>query len=166
MHRFRRILFLTLVLAGLFNSVVKAVSPRSITLQGIRKISVVVEKLDEESTKYGVTEQTLRTQTELELRRTGITVGDRAESALDSPTLYVRLTAMAAAGLHVYHIELFVEQNATLRRDPNITAYGAITWDKTNLGIVGSTEYSNNVHKNLGTLLEMFLNDYLSVNPK
>jgi hypothetical protein len=53
----------------------RALSDRKEILRGLRGIQVVVEKINPEAEKYGLTEQLLQTDTELRLRQHGIRVG-------------------------------------------------------------------------------------------
>jgi hypothetical protein len=133
------------------------------SLHGIDRITVLVEKLDGDSINSGVTEDSLRTQVELELRRTGIKV-----AAIDgTPVYYLRLTTVvSSSGLRCYSLETSMLQNVTLVRNPSVVVINASTWSLQFTGLASLSIYPGEVRKNLSVLLDKFLNDYLSVNPK
>lgn len=170
MHSLRQtgLVLMSLAVTVAFVSDVARAAGDSGTLRGIDKMSVLIEGLDSDSTNYGVTEQMLRTQVELELRRTGIKVVEFKTAPTVPTTLYVWLAAMRHIGsrFHVYTINLELKQDAALRRNPQIIAFYATTWDKRSLNLISSDNYANNVRSTLSKLLDEFLNDYLSVNPK
>jgi hypothetical protein len=62
--------------------------------------------------------------------------------------------------------EASIGQDVTLRRNPSIVVYNAMTWNMGKLGFTSSTRYAAEVRKLISEILDNFLNDYLSVNPK
>jgi hypothetical protein len=66
----------------------------------------------------------------------------------------------------VYHVRLEIDQNTNLERAPQIFVPGATTWSKSLIGIVSQREMELTIRKNVSDLVDSFLNDYLSVNPK
>jgi hypothetical protein len=133
------------------------------TLRGIQRVKVLIERLDSDATNYGITESELRTQAELELRRTGIRVADSDD--LLAPTFYINLNIIRKDGFHAYHLEAELDQDVFLIRSPTIKAYGVGTWSSAFLG-VAFRDVAVAVRTDLARVLERFLNDYLSVNPK
>jgi hypothetical protein len=139
------------------------------TLRGIDRIKVVVEDLTGDSTMAGVTEEGLRTQSELALRQIGLTAITDSNSAgagsLLTPILYLSLSTDRADGFHTFLIRLELWQAVTLTRDPIIKASSAITWSAVRFGRVDERGYASKVRTVLTILLQSFQDDYLSVNP-
>ena len=103
---------------------------RAETLRGIDRVSVKIGKLTPLAVDYGVTEESLRTQVELELRRNGLKV----VNADDVPMIYVALSTLKAGGQHAVHLSLHLDQDAPLKRNLKILAINATTWSN---GYVG-----------------------------
>ena len=80
--------------------------------------------------------------------------------------LYIKVSSYKhESGLYGFHISVRLLQDVYLVRDPSTIVYNASTW---NMGYIGTTGASNvNVLRDyVKNLVDMFLNDYLSVNPK
>jgi hypothetical protein len=133
------------------------------SLRGIVSVNVLLEEVAASSLDFGVTEDSLRTQVELGLRRNGIKIEPPHH---DVPTVYVRLGTLSSPGIHCYDLEISVFQNVTLVRNPYITVYGAKTWTQSYMGLLPSRLYADDIRTRLSGLLDMFLNDYLTANPK
>jgi hypothetical protein len=93
-------LFMALASTAMVGSAAAKSDVRS--LRGITTIKVLIVDLDVDSVDYGVTNDSLQTQIELELRRTGITVAESTDTI--APIFHLTLTALVARGMHSFGI--------------------------------------------------------------
>jgi hypothetical protein len=134
------------------------------TLRGIDKIKVVVEDLTSASSNPGVSEDSLRDQIELELKRIGIKLVNSDDLLV--PILYLSLTTQKTDGAHDFVLHMELLQAVTLARDPAIKASSATTWSTFRFARVDAVEFAKKVRTLLSLILEDFLADYQAVNPK
>jgi hypothetical protein len=131
--------------------------PSRRSLQGIGSLHVVVEQLPEGARQLGLSEESLRTDVELKLRRNGITVTDvKGSQAL----LYVAVNVVPGGGAASLYVA--VEQPARLLCDDSIYVT-ATTWSTA--GAVANPE-AKFIRDRVGDLMDQFLNAWLAVNPK
>jgi len=142
------------------------------TLKGLKGVNVVAESLSPEIEKEGLTVRLIKTFMELELRRAGINVLTEEESLKEKgrPFLHVTPTVMKEnmGGYHIYifNISLDFKQDVFLKRDPNIhigSLYSASTWST---GYTGKTGFLRDIRLVIKEQINIFINAYLSVNPK
>ncbi len=124
-----------------------------------------------ETDKYGLTEQILRTDVELQLRQYGIKVLTEMEAAKSpgSPMLYIGVSLLIAKEAGVSAVMIIVElcQSVCLLREPPRFVLFVPTWQKQSILLMGLVDLrSNGVKKNLKNIVNMFINDYLAANPK
>ena len=67
--------------------------------------------------------------------------------------------------LYAYYIEVGLGQLVSLERENKILV-NAIVWKKGITEIVGANEIANSIRNHINDLVDTFINDYLSVNPK
>jgi hypothetical protein len=141
------------------------------SLRGLKGLGVVVEELQPEAERDGLTKSQLRTDVELKLRQAGLRVLSPEESLKEpgSPYLYVNLNTaksevLYAFATYAYALQVALKQEVTLTRDPDIRG-SATTWDTGVLGTVGAANLPD-LRKTLSDVLDRFINDYLAANPK
>ncbi len=145
------------------------------TLVGLRGVGVLIESIDSEIEKAGLSVSILRTDVELELRRSGITVlpsiaelsppAVLERMAAGDPYLYVNVNALRSpAGYYVYSVHVELQQGARLVRDPKMTVHAA-TWNSGSAGTVGLAGLSM-LRERVRDHVDRFANDYLAANPK
>jgi len=143
-------------------------------LKGLQGVRVLVEILEPEVEKSGLTTQQLQTDVELRLRQNGIRVLSEQEqlSTPGMPYLYVNVNIMIRKDiplvqLAVYVISVKLKQNVFLARDTTKLCI-ASTWDSkgSNVGSVGLDKIETTIRKNIKDNVDEFINDYLAVNPK
>jgi len=141
------------------------------SLRGLKGVGVVVESLQSEVERDGLTRSHIRTDSELALRQAGIRVLSEDESLNEpgSPYLYVNLTTVKSEVLYaftsyLYSLQISLRQNVTLTREPN-TKVSAMTWQTSVLGSVNAADLEN-LRKTIRDSLNQFINDYLAANPK
>ena len=136
------------------------------TLRGLRGCCVLIESLDKEIVRAGLTRSVLKTDVELRLRKAGITVLTEEQSLRTpgGPYLYVNINAIKIerTDLFVYDAEVEFIQNVILSRNRSIET-GATTWDHSFTGI---TPNLRTIRESVRDSIDRFMNDYLAVNPK
>ena len=137
------------------------------TLRGLKGFSVIIGELHDEVTQAGLTKSILKTDVELKLRKAGIRVLTKDERFFTLGLvgrLSVSVNALKTTSpphTFVYCAAVKLLQDVILSRNRVKTL--AITWDS---GFVGVTPDLRDVRENTSNLVDMFMNDYLAVNPK
>ena len=133
------------------------------SLEGITGFYVSIGQLDNAIEKEGLTASQVRTAVESQLSNAGITVLTKEKSfqAPGKPLLGIDLAIGGKQGLYPYALDISVRQMVKLERDPAVTVYAA-TWSVGSAGIASLS----NIRDAVGDLLDEFINDWLSVNPK
>jgi len=110
--------------------------------------------------KIGLTEERLRTVTELRLRREGMKIVTEKEVTYKTPHIYIGVTVVELA----YSIHLRICEWVGLQRLPSPHWTIAAIWDQGFTGIhSGQPEF---IVSSLNKLLDEFFNDYYKANPK
>jgi hypothetical protein len=133
------------------------------SLKGITNVAVTVEDLPAELQKAGLTKSQIQTDIEVKLRLAGIGTSSEA-----STLFAVEIQSMKPGDLPFRFCILWVgiEQPARLTRDPNNVAMG-ITWHALSWALYGEKDANTPVLRNgIRDLVDRFVNDYLTVNPK
>jgi len=136
----------------------QALTPNQQKLTGISAYEVFVEELKPDALKCGVTQQQLKSQTELALRKNGIPV-----TSIGLDTLYVRLSILFDARLRscFYFLEVWVQE--FLKRDQQRIL--ATIWQKGILEAGPSEDVPRSIGMSLAELLDLLCNDHLAANP-
>ena len=142
------------------------------SLAGIKTCTVTVEVSDKiKSVQF---RDQIRTDVELKLRLIGLTVisektrEDKLENgqwqAEGRPTIAVEVVAhtYSESDPFIFCATVSLIQQAYLSRNPNVRML-ATTWSKVGVGVAGFELIRKHIKENL---MDVFLNDYLSVNPK
>lgn len=150
----------------LFPAISCALEIQQMALRGLKGVSVLVEHIKPEAERLGITQDQIKTDVELRLRKAGIRVLAQTEKdkTPGMPYLYVNVTALISseAGLCVYGIEVHLKEIVTLAR--GLKASGSV-WDTGKIGSVG-TQNIRKIRDGVGDLVDKFINDYLAANPK
>ncbi|MGA2267560.1 MAG: hypothetical protein ABSH44_03720 [Bryobacteraceae bacterium] len=136
------------------------------SLKGLKGVNVLVEPLEAEVEQGGLTKTSIQTDVELRLRQAGITVLTDAENlaAPGSPYLYIVVLTFRGPQYN-YSIGVELCQSVRLERDPSIQIFGATTWSVAGIGGV-SRNNPRAIRDDIKDYVDMFINAYLSVNPK
>jgi hypothetical protein len=137
------------------------------TLAGLRGVSIVVEDVNPEAEKDGLTAATLHTDIQQKLRQAGVAVltEDQAARAPGAPHLYLKLSAMKhGAGFYAYHIQLGVRQSVILLRASRGIVF-ATTWSAPE-GL-GTVAWANlpSIRDDVKAKVDQFIKAYFAVNP-
>ncbi len=135
------------------------------SLKGLKAVRVVVEHLDQKIEEAGLHRDQIQTDTELSLRKTGITVTTNAKAA--PGFLYLNATCIEAAalpGVYACSIDAEFRQYTALLRDRRIRVF-ASTWSVDKIWVAGR-ENLPHVRQQIGDVVDNFTNAYLEQNPK
>jgi hypothetical protein len=133
------------------------------TLKGINAAYVSVQDLSDGTKVLGLARETILTDIELKLRLAGMRVVTEDEAANDvpgSPCVFVR-TFLASANVSFVDIKLM--QSGWL--DRNAESVFSPTWQKFVLAVGGKIG-AQDIRDQIKDIVDMFLNDWLSVNPR
>jgi len=137
------------------------------SLQELVGVHPVIEKLDPEEERDGLTAGQLRKDVVCQLEQAGIRVLSREEcwKTPGIPYLYVNVNAMKLSlkPAYVYAIGIELKQTAFLTRNPSIVSV-ASTWRTGTVGIVPTTEMAQKIGEVVGEKVDEFIDDYLDVN--
>lgn len=157
-----------LLATGTINAQVSESAKKS--LRGLKGIYVLVEELTGEAKQQGLDDSQLQTDAELRLRKAGIRVATRSEmiQSDDVGILYINVGAIALkSGLCVVHESVDLEQSVRLVRDNSILVNAAIIYRvKGSFGTVACPKLRDDVRGSLDDQIDIFINDYLAMNPK
>jgi hypothetical protein len=140
------------------------------SLVGLKGVYILIVGLGPENEYFGLTEQQLQTDVELQLRRNGIKVLSRHEwtETPGLPYLYVNLNAVrhpATERWVSYNISVELQQAVSLVRDPSIKIFAAPTWSKGSIGIAYFDIFIETIRDYVRDYVNEFCNDYLVANP-
>jgi hypothetical protein len=139
------------------------------SLKGLNGVGVVVESLRAEMDQVGLNRTSIQTDVELKLRQAGVTVLTRAEvlAAPGGPYLYIIVNTTTSTGaLYAYVINVQLLQDIRLDRDPSIRIIDTATWSVAGFGTVLRNNLRNVIRDTIKDRVDIFLNAYLSVNPR
>lgn len=134
------------------------------SLRSITGIYVIVEKFTPEEKRAGFSEKQVQTDVELKLRLAGIKVLNKEEhlKTKGMPHLYVSVdTISVSQNFFYYVISIEIWQKVSLKRNATFNS-NAMTWSWDTMGH-GKTEH---IRTHLKDKIDVFINAYLSVNPK
>ncbi len=156
-----------LVAVALLNAVtcLQAQDEARARLAGLPGVAVAVEELDEETKRAGLSEASLRTMVESQLRKSGIRVLYRDEwlATPGRPAVYVIASALPVGDAHAYSVEFALYEVVRPVRDVGIAA-PAVTW---NTGRHGLTPWlPEEVRGTVEAMVEDFASAVLAENPK
>ncbi len=153
--------------ALLLSPIVCAQAQNSPVLKDVGPIAVIIQDLDPDAVRDEFNVELIRTDIEVELRKAGIRVVDRAQLDDSSGRPYLFLVVSTLKGTlntYTYSMELRFHQNASLTRNPDVTL-SVSTWNRS---VIGS-ERGNRLpllRDKIKEMLQPFINEYLAANPR
>lgn len=129
------------------------------SLRGVDAMDVIVENIDKDP-PAGLTEQQVNTDVELKLRLAGIKVDESA-----TPFLHVSMNHLRLESPDEYVYVITIGFNLWVEI-PSVWEGMAETWSKGTVGITPGRGAADKFRDALGDLLDEFLNDYLTANPR
>ena len=143
------------------------IDPTLLSLRGISKIGVIVEKINQPLHDVGINEMEIKNLVKDELISASITVLPmvKIHDIPGSPYLYINIGAIKSKQQDLYAVSLNVQlkQDVILSRNLKLKYYGATTWSTSNIGIMSSDKLKeiNNFTK---VLVDKFVKDFLIAN--
>jgi hypothetical protein len=135
-------------------------------LVGLKGVYVSIEKMAPQAESLGLTQDQIKTDVELRLRKAGVLVLTIEETGMvpGYPTFYVNIgTTIAQNRSFVpYSVILKLIERVTLAR--GFKAFGAI-WDTGRVGAIDLSHITQ-IRGSVDDLVDIFINDYLAANPK
>jgi hypothetical protein len=157
---------LALVILLLLSGVSHALSIDQKPLVGLKGVYVVVESIDPQAERLGLTKAQITTDVELRLRKAGLKVLTKNEmlKAPGTPFLCVNVNTFIRAGsaLCAYHVSVILNESVLLAR--GVTTVGGI-WNTGGVGTVGVDKITQ-IRGAVGDEVDKFINDYLAANPE
>ncbi len=136
------------------------------SMRDLKGIYVSIERLTSEIRNDGLTENVIRKDVELMLRKAGIKVFSKNEwfDVEGSPCLYVNANVLKllATREYIYSVNISLKQTVYPIRKP-IEISGAATWSIG--GIIGITHDLKKIRASVKEQVEEFIKAYLGVNP-
>ncbi len=132
-------------------------------LRGIKTVNVF-PYLTEASKKLGLTEEEIKTAVELKLQTSGI----RVSAAMDSnPQMQIIVNSTSGQQSVIgFNVSMNLVEPCILGRNPKLSC-AALTWGcYGNIGISQDNAFREGAKKLVSDVVDVFLNDYLAVNPK
>ena len=168
---FKKTMFCFFIIPLISSSIILAQISEAISvasLTGLTGVKVSVKDVTPDVQQDGLRTEHIQRDVELPLRTTGIKVltsGIWIDS-VGNAELYVDVDALKYSGTqYAYHVEVSVIQKVGLTRKPTSETL-AKTWSDKVMGIVGVSNMATKIREQVKALVDKFINDYLSVNPK
>ena len=110
--------------------------------------------------------EALKTEAELRLRRSGILIREGAGGNETWPALSVYIDVLRVPNSEVYAVWIRVEltQLVTIIQSNRVAAAG--TWSSGSLQVLGTQRLLSGVKEQIGSIVDQFCKDFLAANPK
>jgi hypothetical protein len=137
------------------------------SLKGLTGVFVLVEDLNPAEEQAGLKTADIQSDAVQKLQAAGIPLLSKEQDIQTPgmPTLYISVSVASstATGLWPFSIDVNLEQQATLKRNPDIFVPTAITW---HVGSLGAVDKSNirSVRDRVSEQIAKFVNAYNKVN--
>jgi len=133
-----------------------------LTLRGIKEVNVVIESIEPEVERLGLTQAQVKADVEAKLREANIAVAPDIERGRPAVYLYVQVIRPERIERLFYSISLSLLQNVILERDPNVKT-NTETWLVRMLGMSSGTEA---IRSDIRSVLDQFIEDFRKANQK
>jgi len=125
--------------------------------KGIQDVYIVIESLTSTGHKFGLTEDQLRTDVEIKIRRAGINVKQKGSVVM----FYVNVGITEGINnLYGVSVAVEVKDMVSLLREPKYI-YQATIWDKNIIAISGEYRFKDMVRQSVSDMTDKFILDYL-----
>jgi hypothetical protein len=132
------------------------------TLKGITEVQVVVETIDPEVERHGLTQSQVQTDLELRLKQSGIKVASSSSASLYVDIQIMRVLVLP---LYAYSLEVAFQQPVRLDRNLRISHASAPTWSLSDSGVI-MRKRVRELRSRVIEKVDQFINAYLEQNPK
>ncbi len=138
-------------------------SPSS--LKGLKAMAVGVSELPRELKDIGLTEESLYGTVVSTLKRSGVKINIERYAIAGEPDLLVDIFGGEfIEGVITYCIDVRLDQAVVLERDRRLRS-DATTWSQKFIGVAGYGTKPDVIRKQLKTLIDVFVEEYLEKNP-
>jgi hypothetical protein len=141
------------------------------TLRGIKDMSVVIENLNPDIKRHGITVEKIRRDVELKLRMAGINVlslkkewSNTKKTVALAPQFYVRVSTFHVPPSYGYALSIEISLKRWFEFEENKISR-VTTWHDGAIGFIGETVVASNIRNFVKDQVDGFLTDYLAVNP-
>ena len=141
-------------------------------LQGLTGVFVLVETIDGDAKRDGLTTEDVITWVELRLRALGIKVLTMAEyfSEPGNPCLYVNVHALKVnpcrSDMYVMSVSVDLQETMKQTRPPYKSVSSAKVWESGMVSLFSASLLTSATKENVLKHVDKFANDYLAANPK
>jgi len=137
------------------------------SLKGLQGVFVLIEDLNPPEEQAGLKTADIKADAEQKLKAAGIPLLSKTQN-IDTPgmpTLYISVSVASSTttDLWPFSIDVNLEQQATLKRSPDIFVPTAVTWHVGSLGAVDKSNISS-VRDRVNEQVAKFVNAYMKVN--
>jgi hypothetical protein len=133
-------------------------------LRGVHKIGVQIDKLEMPAIAAGIDTAALRTQVELRLRRSGLTLVRNPTDAEAVLRVVVSPEKSQISSYWIYMVSVELWQATVLVRPPQARMLAATWWEHSVNGI-GAARLNEVILQDVGQRVDAFCNDWLEANP-
>ena len=155
-----------LVTLLLLPGVSHALMLQQLALVGLKGVSVLVDDMNPEAERLGLTKAQIQTDVESRLRKAGIRVLTEKESA-EMPGMHyliVRVNTYIRSGSAFCSFSIRVLVRETVTIETGFSTVGTI-WNTEGIGSV-ETDNIRKIRDSVDGMVDRFINDYLAANPK
>jgi len=139
------------------------------TLRGIESLFIFIQSLPREAQEFGLTRESIQKDVVARLKLAGIKIASYNEwyDVPGSPYLFIGIGILPLPqhGDFTTTIHLELRQIAELKRNPELS-YHTTTWMRGETLYVKEEELEIEIRDSLNDWLDLFLYDYLTVNPR
>jgi hypothetical protein len=155
-----------LVVLLLLPGVSHALTDNQKALVGLMGVNIDIAEMDSDAERLGLTRDQLQTDVELRLRKAGVrmlTEKERRETP-GGPRLYVSVAISSGANSPIAAYSIIVALTEWVTLDRDLRTIGTI-WE---IGFVRTVLKKDirELRRDLGDMVDKFINDYLAANPK
>jgi hypothetical protein len=141
------------------------------SLQGIRRMTTIIEELTPDATRAGITEERLQAIVESKLRLAGLELlsfEEMLERGLSgTPNIYINVHVLTSSEVvSAYDVEVQVEVLSVPSPVNPRSSAKALLWRQAMLGISGGTDIRRAVEDAVSARMDALASEYLAANPR
>jgi hypothetical protein len=143
-----------------------AITPNPKALAGLKGVYVLIEVLNPQAERLGLTKDQIKTDVELRLLKAGVRVLTEEEQRITpgKPSLYVNINTHIEKDLAVIPLSIRIDLNEIVTLATGIKTIGTI-WHTGSVGVVGKKSIKK-IRDAVNQDIDRFINDYLAANRK
>ena len=134
------------------------------SLRGLKSVSIVTEDINRFDSTDGLSGKLITDDVEKKLKEAGIEILTNGQDAPGSPYLHVNINYLKKNGFYNASIEVSLNQEVMLRRDPSIKI-SSITWLESELISGEEKSVGADIRKYLIQIIDKFVYEWKLANP-